>query len=287
MSYIKNDITHQLEPASLKLKEFHTFLNNVLFKYMRVNKNVYSYRQNRNIFDAVSCHRSNTNYFKTDIKNFFININKEIVLKYLTTNVNQYPMTRTIENYLVNIIDLVVYNNHLPVGFVASPSISNAVLYDFDNLIEDYCKKYDIVYSRYSDDLIFSSTDYRILKDLEKVIIKFLEDLYGSAFMLNKDKTEFLDKTNKVVLLGLVIKPDGHITVGKNLKENIKQLLYFYLHDKNKFKQFLELRYDNNIVKAYGSLNYINDIDKNFVSKLRKKYGNYIIDKFLHGNKRI
>ena len=68
--------------------------------------------------------------------------------------------------------------------------------------------------------------------------------------------------------------PNGHITVGMHiLKKIIRQLLYYYSHDKEKFSKLLEKRFNNSLAKAYGSLNYVNDIDKQFIVKLRKKYG--------------
>lgn len=288
LSYIKKDkLTKQLVPKSKELREYHTFLNNILFKYMNVNECVYSYKENRSVLNAVSLHKDSASYFKTDIKNFFKSINRELVLKCLINNISRYPINENVKDYLENIIDLVVYDNHLPVGFVTSPSISNAILYDFDNVLEKYCKTHNIIYTRYSDDLIFSSNNYKTLQNLHNVITHTLNSLYGDSFILNQEKTHFLDKTNQVILLGLVITPDGHITVNRYLKEDIKQLLYFYMNDKEKFNTFLKLRYSDSIVKAYGSLNYINDIDKNFVQKLRTKYGNYIVDKFLHGSKNI
>jgi RNA-directed DNA polymerase len=288
MSYIKkNKSTKQLVPISQELRDYHTFLNNILFNYMNVSNCVYSYQQNKSVFNTVSLHKDSKSYFKTDIKSFFKSINRELVLKCLINNISRYPVDENIKNYLEKIVDLVVYDNHLPVGFVTSPGISNAILYDFDNVLEEYCQLHHIIYTRYSDDLIFSSNNHTVLENLQQVIIQSLSSLYGDCFILNQEKTSFLDKTDRVLLLGLVITPDGHITVNRHLKEDIKQLLYFYMNDKEKFNTFLKLRYGDSIIKAYGSLNYINDVDKNFVLKLRTKYGNYVVDKFLHGNKNI
>ena len=59
------------------------------------------------------------------------------------------------------------------------------------------------------------------------------------------------------------------------------------MNDQNKFDIFLKENYNTSIAKAYGKLNYINDIDINFIQYLRKKYGNFVIDKFMHGDKRV
>jgi len=283
VSYIKND--GNLLPESIKLKDYHTFLKNTLFEYMKVHKNVYSYQQGKNIYNLAQQHHMNHNYFKTDIQGFFKHITPSLILKSLKDNLDSFLFSPEIENHFENIVKLVTIDNFLPVGYVTSPSISNAVLYDFDSLLSEYCDKHSVVYTRYSDDLIFSSDDYKILKSLPDKIVQIFTSLFLQQFQLNKDKTTFFDKTNKVAFLGMHILPNGHITIDKYIRENIRQLLYFYINDKNKFSQFLDKRYDGSLAKAYGSLNYIKDIDTQFIDKLRKKYGTNYVDMFLHGAK--
>ena len=69
----------------------------------------------------------------------------------------------------------------------------------------DYCLKHDICYSRYSDDLIFSSNDYRGLEKLPQKVPDILELCFPKSFQLNQLKTMFFDKTNKVTFLGICI----------------------------------------------------------------------------------
>jgi len=73
--------------------------------------------------------------------------------------------------------------------------------------------------------------------------------------------------------------------VPRKRKDNIKKLLYFFTTNTEKFTNFLTENYNGSLIKAYGELNYINDIDAEFMVFLRKKYGNYVVDKFLHGDK--
>ena len=283
VSYIK--INNKLSHESIYLKNYHTFLKNTLFRYMKVHKNVYSYQQNKNIYDLAKQHHMNHNYFKTDIQGFFKHIDPLLILKSLENNLDSFLFSKEVTNHFENIVKLVTIDNFLPVGYVTSPSISNAVLYEFDSVLSEYCDKNNIIYTRYSDDLIFSSNDYKILKSLPNKIIEIFESLYFKQFQLNKNKTIFFDKTNKVTFLGIDILPNGHITVDKHIKENIRQLLYFYINDKNKFAKFLDKRYNGSLARAYGSLNYIKDIDPRFINKLRKKYGTNYVDMFLHGAK--
>ncbi|MFA9372701.1 MAG: reverse transcriptase domain-containing protein [Poseidonibacter sp.] len=283
ISYLK-DSNRELTSEAKKLKDFHSFLNVLLFKEMKTHNKVFSYRENKNIFDAVYLHKDSKNYFKTDIKSFFTSIDKKLIMRTLKDNLEEFDVFID-KKYVEHIINLIIINNQLPIGFITSPTISNAVLYNFDKYFEKYSIDKKMIYSRYSDDLIFSSNDYKVLIELENKLTNYFDSYYDGLFKLNSKKTKFLDKTRKIVILGLVITPNGHITVDKERRNNIQKLIYFYKTDKHKFSKLLELKYDNQLSKAYGSLNYINYIDKNFIIKLRSKYGNYIIDKFLHGVK--
>jgi len=271
-------------PNSTKLKNYHTFLTNILFNYLKVSDNVYSYKKNSTILQMIKKHKDNKYYFKTDIESFFRSIKKEMIKASIKNNIENIPIANLDDKTIDIILNMVTYNNTLAVGFATSPSISNAILYDFDIAIKQYCKEQNILYSRYSDDLVFSSD--KKLDNIEVIIEKLLIENYQNQFKLNKEKSKYLDKTNRVKILGLIITPDGHITIPRERKENIRKLLYFFTSNSKKFNKFLKIHYNNSLIKAYGELNYINDIDGKFMIFLRKKYGNFVIDKFLHGDKR-
>ncbi len=273
-----------LTKEAKELYDYHKFIEKIIIEYINVNQCVYSYSKNKSIYEAIFLHKDSKYFFKTDIQNFFSSIDSKLIEQIIKSNIDKIPVS-DVENYLDNIIKLITFNDILPVGFTTSPKLSNIILSLFDDEIELYCKKNNIIYTRYSDDLIFSSNNHTMLENLRNIIQIKLKEHYEDRFSLNDKKTIFLDKTNKIFLLGMVITPQGHVTVDKNIKQNIKQLIYFYKNDKTKYQNHLEKYYDGSKSKAYGKLNYIYEIDKDFIIYLRKKYGNYIIDQFLHGTK--
>jgi RNA-directed DNA polymerase len=80
----------------------------------------------------------------------------------------------------------------------------------------------------------------------------------------------------------MIITINGHITVNKHLKKELEVLLYFYVSNTNKFNDYLTKNFEGSLAKVSGKLNYINTIDINYLKKLRFKYGNYVVDKFIH-----
>ena len=281
-SYKKNN--GKLTKEAKELKDYHKFIENIVIEYMQESDSVYSYSKEKSIFDCINLHKNSKIYFKTDIKNFFQSIILELIRKMIIENIPNIQIT-DIGKYIESILKLVTYSDVLPVGFTTSPKLSNKILFEFDIKIKEYCNQSNIIYSRYSDDLIFSSNYYTNLKDLKNIIEQILKSNYDNRFSLNDKKTKLLNKSKRILLLGMIITPNGHITVEKSLKKKIKQLLYLYKSNKEKYERFLNENFSGSEAKAYGKLNYIYEIDKDYIVYLRKKYGNYIIDEFLHGAK--
>ena len=270
-----------LNPSS-KLKKYLRFLNNFVFEFADINTDVvFSYRKGKNAFFAVEKHAQNQYFFQTDIKNLFNHITSLDVKKILENNLNNTPISDIID-YQSQLLKLITVNNNLPVGFSTSPAISNTCLYNFDLALEEYCLKNEIIYTRYSDDLILSSNNKAALNDVHNIISEQLQLLFSDKIQINPKKTKYTHKGNKIKLLGMVILPSGKITIDKQRKQQLEVLLHFYINDKDKFSDYLNTNYNGNPYSISGQLNYINTIDKLYLNKLRKKYGNFVIDTFFH-----
>jgi RNA-directed DNA polymerase len=270
-----------------ELKDYQIFLNHTLISYMKVNENVvFSYRKGTSVYEALFPHRNNRYFLKTDIKSFFGSIDKSLVEQCLLSNINEYPISKDeIETYSKQLLNLITYENKLPVGFTTSSKLSNAVLYEFDNKLEEYCIHNDISYTRYSDDLIFSTNSIDVLDNVINKVESLFNKYYNHLFSLNNKKTKFYKAWERIKILGLVITPNGNITIDKKYKKDVEVIFHYYLTDRVKFNSFFHSRFDSKMSKISGLLNHINGVDKNYILKLRKRYGNYIVDIFLHRDK--
>jgi RNA-directed DNA polymerase len=270
---------------SAKLKKYHRFLNSFIFDYAKVNTNVvHSYRREKNAYTAVIKHAKSKYFFQTDIKNFFNSITTLDIENILDKNLSDVPVS-DITNYKGRLLSLTTKNGFLPVGFSTSPNISNTCLYAFDNSLEEYCLSQDIIYTRYSDDIILSSNNKESLNNIENVISEKLKLFFSDRIQLNLHKTKHTHKGEKIKLLGMVILPSGHVSVDIKLKKQLEILFHFYINDKIKFADYLKNHYHGDLSKISGQLNHINTIDSSYLNKLRKKYGNSIVDIFYHIDK--
>jgi len=265
-----------------KLKAYLKFLNLFLFELLPVNKDVvFSYRKGVGPYNAVEPHANNKFFFQTDIQSFFSSMDREIVFATLKSGQNSIPIA-DIEMHFERILELTCIDNKLPVGFPTSPVITNAALKVFDDELSIKCVQNGITLTRYSDDIIMSAVDNENIYSAEKFVTETLEDLFGKTFTLNQDKSRYFKTGGRVKILGMLILPNGQITVDPNIRKEIEVLLHFYLTNKEKFLDKVDGDLDAGSERIVGYLNYVNAVDGEYLDKLKRKYGVATVDMFLH-----
>ncbi|WP_423198687.1 MULTISPECIES: reverse transcriptase domain-containing protein [unclassified Cupriavidus] len=264
------------------LKIYHSFLNLFLFEYLEVNEQVvFSYRKGVNVIGAVKKHAHNKHFFQADIQDFFPNIDSTIVRAVIESAAAHTPISDLLD-HVDRIIDLVTIKGALPIGFPASPLISNAVLRTFDDLFESYCVEREMTYTRYSDDIIVSSQNRTGLTNLATIIEELLQSVGLTQLKLNPEKTKITSVGRKIKLLGLVILPNGTVSIDIKMKRQIETMLHFYITDSAKLRDFLEADLTKATEQLSGYVNYVNTVDPFYLDKLRKKYGVTVIDTLIH-----
>ncbi|MDO6527872.1 reverse transcriptase family protein [Motilimonas sp. 1_MG-2023] len=292
----KKIITKQrtIYAPSEKLKKIHRFINGSILEFGEYNKDVvFSYRKGVAIRDAVEKHANNQYYFQTDIRNFFGSLDENIVKNVINNQLNEVPIS-DIDNYKELLFGLFTVENIIPAGFSTSPLLSNLCLFNFDNKLYEYCTKNSLTYTRYSDDIIISTNDLEDTYPLESIVTKILKSEVGKKLSLNSKKTKVQSRNEKVKILGFNILQNGIVTISSKEKNEVEILLNFYLSNLEKFDNYakeklkIKDRTGENkptrelaISSLSGRLIGINAMDKAYLSKLRRKYGNTLIDMFL------
>ncbi|WP_307389314.1 reverse transcriptase domain-containing protein [Pseudomonas cedrina] len=265
-----------------KLKTYHSFLNLFLFEYLRVDEEVvFSYRKGVNAYDAVSKHAGSSYFFQTDLTNFFKSIDSKLVRDVINKSLHLAPILDA-ESYIDRIVELVVVDGTLPVGFPSSPLISNSCLYEFDSRLKLYCNEHNLIYTRYSDDLIISGRFKDDLLGIKESVAILLDECFQGKLSVNYDKSKFTHSGSKIKLLGMVILPNQKVTVDIKFKKELEVMLHFYINNREKFVDKVGGDYRAGVEKITGYMNYVNTIDKDYLNKLRKKYGATVVDTLIH-----
>ncbi len=163
-----------------------------------------AFRKNLSYLHLFEPHRKNYNFIRLDIRSFFHSIQidniKEVFKVYVSDD--EYIDESENQSVLDAFINIVTYKipstsknekfkgkRILPMGFQTSPIISNIVFRQLDILIQKLCSSHEIVYTRYADDMLFSSLKSRTYihtNDFTKEIRIILSTM---DFKLNEHKT--------------------------------------------------------------------------------------------------
>lgn len=195
------------------------FLNNIA-----IPDYVYGFIPNSSYFAFLEQHTGKKYYIRLDIKNFFESIDsnmlKEVFLNYFRIN-----NTITNKETLDALISIITLGNKLPQGAVTSPVVSNIAFRKTDIRIKKYCEKLGVTYTRYADDLLFSTNNDLLSKE-HKYLTYFLKKIYfilrSQEFQLNSTKT--IISEDSISLNGFVI--DQSVRLSRKKLKKISAILF-------------------------------------------------------------
>lgn len=253
-----------------KFKAYLVFLNTFLFEHLPVNERaVYSYRKGVNPHEVAYAHAFSRAFFQTDIQNFFGSIYRDLVKTTILSQEHQVPIS-DLDFHVDRILELTTIDGILPIGFPTSPPISNVCLTSFDNDLENYCRNSDLVYTRYADDIIISGANRDALGGVESKLDELLTFHFSGKLNLNNSKRKLTAIDRKTRILGMVILPNGRVTIDMELKKKIEVLLHFLLRNRRRFLDMSDGDLDAGIRKLSGYINYINAADRSYLEKLKE-----------------
>lgn len=267
---------------SIRLAEMHRYLRLAILPSLKINKEVvFSYRKNKSSKDALKQHLGSNFFYTTDFKSFFRNLNKQDVEQVFRENLSNIPI-QDCGKYLTHLISLTTINHKLPIGFSTSPVLSNSILFHFDNELMLSCSKCKIKFTRYADDLIFSSQESDNLLSIPNKIKELSDTLFNSRLRINEHKSKILNRSSdKIKILGNVILQNNRITIDRQIKNKIESALYIYLNKPNTWEAFIEEKFPKGISQISGTLSHVNAVDPAYIRKLKEKYGVLTVDLFL------
>jgi RNA-directed DNA polymerase len=278
----KNGKKREVLNPNEKLRAYHEFLRLFLLDFLPLNEDVvFSYRKGLSAYDAVIRHEKNKHFFVCDIANFFPSLKRPRIRKTIVSGKDLSPVT-DLDQWMDRILDLVSVDDCLPMGFSTSPVISNAALLPFDNALYQHCASSGLTYTRYSDDILVSASELAPLDGIEETLATFFVEHMGGELALHRGKSKLLHTGSKIRLLGMVLLPNGAISVDASVKSEVEVLIHFYIRDKAKFADRVNGDPQKAEARLAGLLNYVNTVDTGYLQKLRKKFGATVVDLFLH-----
>jgi RNA-directed DNA polymerase len=116
---------------------------------------------------------------------------------------------------------------HLPQGAPSSPMLANLVMRGADEAITETAEKAHLAYSRYSDDLIFSTSDEDFGRPQAEQLVRDVEGILAKrGLRTNRNKTRMAPPGARKVVLGLVVN-DAKPRLPKRITDGIEVHLHF------------------------------------------------------------
>jgi len=253
----KRTIAH---PSRVLKAVQRTLLSSVLDDLLLVHDCAKAYKKGTGIKDNARIHLQSNYLLKMDFKNFFPSITSHDFDKLLR---EKHKLS---DPYELNILKRVFFMKRnksfeLSIGSPGSPLISNSMLFDFDERMNELSKSSGVTYSRYSDDLTFSTYTPKILSEWPKQVEKVLNDLVYPKITINADKTVYTSKRHNRHVTGITLSSEGELSIGREKKRIIRAKI----HQASKLspKELRQLR---------GHLAFLAHIEPATYMRLSKKY---------------
>lgn len=228
----------------------------------------------KSYLDFLEQHCSKDYYLRLDIKDFFHSLKafkvKEVMDEYI--HVSDIHKKKEILDDIVNIVTL---NGSLPQGAITSPQVSNILFRRLDIRIRNYCRKFNVDYTRYADDMLFSSNDKRLH---EKFFVKMISKILREN-QLKVNVKKLRKSLGRLVLNGYVI--DREISLSRNKLKNVNALLYAFENfngERNYPKCFQE--FNDRVSRIQGvspELTEDIDLNRNIIINYLAGYRSYLL----------
>ncbi len=167
---------------------------------IRVNI-AHGFEKDKGIITNAAIHRNKRFVLNLDLNDFFDSFHFGRVVGYFEKNRH----FRFSYEVAVTIAQLVCYNGKLPQGAPTSPIITNLICQPMDYHILNLAKKYKLDYTRYADDLTFSTNNHLFLDDYDEFMSELSEEIQNMGFSINPAKTRLRYRDSRQEVTGLVV----------------------------------------------------------------------------------
>lgn len=209
------------------------YLNQIFKAMYTPSPNAMGFAEGRSVVTNANIHTGMNYVFNIDLKDFFPSIEQPRIWKRLQLKPFSFPVP--VANVMAGLCSMKETREAgdgtkkdyyvLPQGAPTSPIITNMVCDNLDRRLAGLAKRFNLNYSRYADDITFSSMhnvysaggDFR--KELERII-------QGQGFQINDKKTRLQKRGSRQEVTGIIV--SSKLNVLQRYTREIRNLLYIW-----------------------------------------------------------
>lgn len=186
----------------------------------------YGFIKGKNIIGNANQHTKKNEILNIDLKDYFTQFHFGRIVGLLVSK--PYSIGK---EAAITIAQISCFNGVLPQGAPTSPILTNMLCAPLDNQLMKFAKKHGLVYTRYADDITFSSynrviSDSLIIKNGDKIILNdaLKQILQKNNVIENPEKITLRTRNARQEVTGLVVNKFPNIK--REYYKNIRALLY-------------------------------------------------------------
>ena len=268
----------EINAPCYQLKVILYFLNKLLKAIYTPNESAMGFAEGRSVVTNAQQHIGCHYVFNIDLENFFPSIPQSRVWKRL--QLPPFNFSQEIANVVAGLCchpNAEGTMNVLPQGAATSPILTNAICEKLDRRMRGVAKRFGLHYSRYADDMTFSSMHnvYREGHEFRLEIKRIIEE---QGFKMNDKKTRLLRNGRRQEVTGLTV--NSSVNVSRKYIKYLRWILHIwekegyakaysefyprYKHDKGYIKKGEPIM--ENVIG--GKLNYLRMVATNYKSDI-------------------
>jgi len=213
----KSGGTRQISSPNPALKKVQSALSDLLQNCLdelherrEINPNLsHGFMRERSIITNAEKHIRKRHVLNIDLKDFFDSINFGRVRGYFKSN-RDFELP---EEVATTIAHIACYNGSLPQGSPCSPVITNLIMNILDIRLYQIAKKNGCTYTRYADDISFSTRKFQFPSELAyidkdgNVLVsnKVRKEIRRAGFLIKDSKTRLQKSTSRQEVTGIVV----------------------------------------------------------------------------------
>lgn len=215
----------EINAPCYQLKIILYFLNKILKAVFTPNDCVNGFAEGRSVVSNAQCHVGHHYVFNIDLKDFFPSIPQPRVWARL--QLPPFNFSQEIANVVAGLCchPNADGTNVLPQGAATSPLLTNAICDTLDRRMKGVAKRFGLHYSRYADDMTFSSMHnvYHEGSDFRLEIKRIIEE---QGFKMNEKKTRLLRDGQRQEVTGLTV--NSTVNVSRHYVKYLRWILHIW-----------------------------------------------------------
>lgn len=197
------------------LRFVQRWIHKNILSIQKTQFSAHGFVEGHSILTNADRHRQCRMLLKMDLKDFFGSIPMNYIINYFH---KELGFNLKVSFFLARICCL---GGCLPQGAATSPTLSNLISTSLDRRLYRLAKRFNLVYTRYADDLAFSG------EDIPDAFVRYVESIVSECHLnVNRKKTRLYKERGSKIIAGISL-ATGIPRLPRDYRRQLRQELYY------------------------------------------------------------